>query len=296
MEKLEQAAAEGPEAEPKKVNPILMDRENVATEIGGSEREDPTPTKSQTSDRSESEKRIRQPPGAMWYIPGETTTSAPRSQPKPEDSEDSEEEEEEAEALDMQQEAEMIEDAWRSLEGNRQLARAMADTTFSTSWESLWAEAPHSSLRADAWEELETLDNMEAPEELPIEALREQIVEHVRTHRTTILVGATGCGKSTRLPQYIMDEPKASVLVTQPRRVAAVEIAKRVASERGERVGRNVGYRISGETLVGSGKLQFATIGACRGLEILFAEGFQRQKIMSNIHENSSHLIWFWQL
>ena len=62
-----------------------------------------------------------------------------------------------------------------------------------------------------------------------------------------------------------MDEPGAKVLVTQPRRVAAVEIARRVASERGERIGQNVGYRISGETVRGAGKLQFATIGHGRG-------------------------------
>ena len=58
-----------------------------------------------------------------------------------------------------------------------------------------------------------------------------------------------------------MEEPGSKVLVTQPRRVAAVEIAKRVAAERGERVGKNVGYRISGEIVAGNGKLQFATIG-----------------------------------
>ena len=109
--------------------------------------------------------------------------------------------------------------------------------------------------------EVTELPKQPLPDELPIEALRKEILRAVRSERVTILVGATGCGKSTRLPQFLMNEPGARVLVTQPRRVAAVEIARRVASERGEEIGQNVGYRISGETILGSGKLQFATIG-----------------------------------
>ena len=109
--------------------------------------------------------------------------------------------------------------------------------------------------------EVTELPKQPLPDELPIEALRKEILQAVRSERVTILVGATGCGKSTRLPQFLMNEPRARVLVTQPRRVAAVEIARRVASERGEEIGQNVGYRISGETILGSGKLQFATIG-----------------------------------
>ena len=48
--------------------------------------------------------------------------------------------------------------------------------------------------------------------------------------------------KATGTPrQFILAEPKSRVLVTQPRRVAAVEIAKRVAKERGERLGKRPG-------------------------------------------------------
>lgn len=190
---------------------------------------------------------------------------------------------EEATDTDQELTRASTDDPWQTLEDNRQLAWAFAQESESKPVD-VWDQAPDANLKAMAWEELEkaeielsklkeeglglhqeeeTLEPLttEPPQELPIEALRTDILERVRQHRATILVGATGCGKSTRLPQYIMEEPGSKVLVTQPRRVAAVEIAKRVAAERGERVGKNVGYRISGEIVAGNGKLQFATIG-----------------------------------
>lgn len=62
----------------------------------------------------------------------------------------------------------------------------------------------------------------------------------------------TGCGKTTQVPQYILEEAAArgkgslvSVVCTQPRRVAAITVAERVAAERGERLGTAVGYQVS---------------------------------------------------
>ncbi|CAE7943181.1 unnamed protein product, partial [Symbiodinium necroappetens] len=131
--------------------------------------------------------------------------------------------------------------------------------------------------------------------DLPIDALREEILQAVRAERVTILVGATGCGKSTRLPQFWMDEPGAKVLVTQPRRVAAVEIARRVSSERGERIGQNVGYRISGETVRGSGKLQFATIGYVLTWFLAKPEHFGSftHVVIDEVHERAADMEMF---
>ena len=79
---------------------------------------------------------------------------------------------------------------------------------------------------------------------LPIYAFREQLVRAVTSRQSNvfILVGETGSGKSTQLPQYILDAGLArrwngAVAVTQPRRVAALTVARRVAEERGDVVG-----------------------------------------------------------
>ncbi len=48
----------------------------------------------------------------------------------------------------------------------------------------------------------------------------------------SIICGDTGCGKSTQIPQYILEkDPDAKIIVTQPRRIAAINLAKRVSEE-----------------------------------------------------------------
>jgi len=90
---------------------------------------------------------------------------------------------------------------------------------------------------------------------LPIYAFREQIIELVKAHVFTLITGETGSGKSTQLAQFLIDgvEPtdlkmpygsRLKVVVTQPRRVAAIQMAQRVAHERQCPVGQQVGYTI----------------------------------------------------
>lgn len=64
-----------------------------------------------------------------------------------------------------------------------------------------------------------------------------------------IIEGPTGCGKTTQVPQWILDEAYNSrkpckIIVTQPRKIAAISIARRVAQERGWDVGGLVGYQV----------------------------------------------------
>ncbi|KAF0299336.1 ATP-dependent RNA helicase TDRD9 [Amphibalanus amphitrite] len=84
---------------------------------------------------------------------------------------------------------------------------------------------------------------------LPIQARREEIVNKVNAYQVVVLEGRTGCGKTTQVPQYLLDEScrlkkYANIIVTQPRRIAAVSVAKRVAKERNWPLGTLVGYEI----------------------------------------------------
>ena len=82
---------------------------------------------------------------------------------------------------------------------------------------------------------------------LPIYEFRDSIVQHVRDHAVTVLVGETGSGKTTQIPQYLREEGFAArlqICCTQPRRVAAETLAQRVAEEVGCRCGEEVGYTV----------------------------------------------------
>lgn len=79
---------------------------------------------------------------------------------------------------------------------------------------------------------------------------RDSILAAVRHHRVTIWVAPTGSGKSTMVPHMLLDEAECSVLCTQPRRIAAMSLASRMASLRTTELGDMVGYRIGGCTMV----------------------------------------------
>lgn len=82
---------------------------------------------------------------------------------------------------------------------------------------------------------------------LPVYQLRKQLVQAVRDNQIMIIVGDTGSGKTTQITQYLAEEgftKRGIVGCTQPRRVAAVSVAKRVADEVGCKLGAEVGYTI----------------------------------------------------
>ncbi|KAJ3564925.1 hypothetical protein NP233_g7972 [Leucocoprinus birnbaumii] len=85
-------------------------------------------------------------------------------------------------------------------------------------------------------------------ERLPIFQHRSKLLYCVENYGVTIVVGQTGCGKTTQLPQYLHEAGWTSngttIACTQPRRVAATSVAGRVASEVGTILGDEVGYTI----------------------------------------------------
>lgn len=103
-------------------------------------------------------------------------------------------------------------------------------------------------------------------ESLPIFKFRKQLLEAISSNQVMIVVGETGSGKSTQLTQYLCEAGYAGhgkiVACTQPRRVAAMALAKRVSEELGSELGRLCGYKIRFEDVSGpETQLLFLTDG-----------------------------------
>lgn len=85
---------------------------------------------------------------------------------------------------------------------------------------------------------------------LPIEYHKQSIVKSINSYKVVIIEGGTGCGKSTQVPYYILNDliseqsRAANIYVTQPRRIAAKNIAKRICQEHEWELGSIVGYHI----------------------------------------------------
>ncbi|KAE8868788.1 hypothetical protein PTNB73_03841 [Pyrenophora teres f. teres] len=100
---------------------------------------------------------------------------------------------------------------------------------------------------------------------LPIFAYKDEFISAVENHQILVLVGETGSGKTTQLTQYLAEAgyaDKGRIACTQPRRVAAMSVAKRVATEYGCRVGREVGYSVRFESSTSEHtKIEYMTDG-----------------------------------
>ena len=103
-----------------------------------------------------------------------------------------------------------------------------------------------------------------------LENLKPHVIETVESRRVTIVVGATGTGKSTYVPLWLSksNQPENKIICVQPRRVAVVSLAKRVSTLYGEsEVGGSVGYRMRGDVCESSEtRLVYATGGYFRAM------------------------------
>ena len=100
-----------------------------------------------------------------------------------------------------------------------------------------------------------TLTILEQRQSLPIYKLRDQLVKAIWDNQILIVVGETGSGKTTQMTQYLAEAGftiKGKIGCTQPRRVAAMSVAKRVSEEFGCRLGQEVGYTIRFEDCTSS--------------------------------------------
>ena len=96
---------------------------------------------------------------------------------------------------------------------------------------------------------LHNFDNKSEGWKLPIIEMKETILDTVMGNQIVILSGPTGCGKSTQVPQYILDQhamqrKHVNIIVTQPRKIAARSVAERVCQERQWTMGGLVGYQV----------------------------------------------------
>ncbi|XP_063227426.1 ATP-dependent DNA/RNA helicase DHX36-like isoform X2 [Bacillus rossius redtenbacheri] len=126
----------------------------------------------------------------------------------------------------------------------------------------------------------ELLDKQESPsyakmlefrKQLPAFQKRAEILSMISSHQVVLISGETGCGKTTQVAQFILDDfisrgdgSKCHIVCTQPRRISAVSVAERVAQERDDSCGgASVGYhiRLEGKLPRPNGSILFCTTG-----------------------------------
>ncbi|PFG55383.1 ATP-dependent helicase HrpB [Vibrio sp. ES.051] len=128
--------------------------------------------------------------------------------------------------------------------------------------------------------------------QLPIEAVMPQLLTAVKHQHQVILKAAPGAGKSTYFPLQLLltQSVTGKIIMLEPRRLAARNIARYLAKQLGEKVGQRVGYRVRGETKVGSAtQLEIVTEGVMTrmiqddpeldGVDLLIFDEFHERSI-----------------
>ncbi|KAB8472942.1 hypothetical protein FH972_025307 [Carpinus fangiana] len=117
---------------------------------------------------------------------------------------------------------------------------------------------------------------------LPITSFRNVITSTIDSHQVVLISGETGCGKTTQVPQFLLDYmwskgEACKIVCTQPRRISATSVAERICYERGVNVGVDIGYKIRLESMGGrNSSIVFCTNGIL--LRVLISCGGGRSK------------------
>jgi ATP-dependent RNA helicase DHX36 len=151
------------------------------------------------------------------------------------------------------------------------------------------AAAAHARAHAEA---LADMSSQRA--RLPVHAHRAVILSSLQ-QQVALVCGETGCGKTTQVPQFILEDAAARrclsstrILCTQPRRISATSVAQRVACERGERLGVSVGFsiRLQQQLPRRRGSVTFCTTGVVlRLLQTCDALADVSHLIIDEVHE-----------
>ncbi|XP_054743401.1 probable ATP-dependent RNA helicase spindle-E [Anastrepha obliqua] len=139
--------------------------------------------------------------------------------------------------------------------------------------------------------------NLKRDESLPIHDNKDQILNAIRKNPVVVLEGDTGCGKTTQVPQYILDEAYENrdyckIVCTQPRRIAAISIARRVCQERKWEEGSVVGFQVGLHANISEDtRLIYCTTGVL--LQKLIKEKSLKQFthiILDEVHERDQEM------
>ncbi|XP_027343408.1 DExH-box ATP-dependent RNA helicase DExH6-like [Abrus precatorius] len=137
----------------------------------------------------------------------------------------------------------------------------------------------------------------EKKSKLPIASFKGVITSTVESHQVVIICGETGCGKTTQVPQYILDHmwgngEVCKIVCAQPRRIYVTSVSERISTERGENIGQSVGYKMQLESRGGrQSSIVLCTTGVL--LKFLVSKGshiFKRQSAKDDI-SSISHII-----
>ncbi|XP_050424039.1 dosage compensation regulator-like isoform X2 [Adelges cooleyi] len=136
---------------------------------------------------------------------------------------------------------------------------------------------------------------------LPVYSKKTEILEAIRNNSVVIIQGGTGCGKTTQVCQYILDDyvtkkkgAYCNIICTQPRRLSSISVAERVAEERLECLGESVGYSIRFDSIIPRhyGSILFCTDGI---MMLKMESGLHgiSHIIVDEVHERHTHTDFF---
>ncbi|PWA60265.1 RNA helicase HrpA [Artemisia annua] len=134
----------------------------------------------------------------------------------------------------------------------------------------LWRRSMQLHMEQQAWQKSSEGQKMlESRRSLPTYKEKDAILNAISKNQVVIISGETGCGKTTQIPQFILESEvnflrgaTCNIICTQPRRISAMSVSERIATERGEKLGETVGYKVRLEGVKGRNtRLVFYTTG-----------------------------------